>query len=696
MERKVLRRAIWMTIELLVFMLMSAFAQVQNASLTGLVTDPSGAVVSGATVTIKNTATNVTYTQKTAQSGYYLFPSLPVGAYTASVEMPGFKKAVQNGIVLEVGQNARNDFPLEVGGVTEIVEVVSAVSALETQEAAPSTVVQNRMILDLPLSLRNWDDLLQIVPGVAGDRYTEQGGSTAAGRTGGVNVHGVRSLQNNFLLDGVDNNTFSENVQELSTQTVHESVDAIQEFKVITDPYSPEFGRSPGAAVTVVTKSGTNQFHGGLWEFLRNDKFDAADFFLNRSGAAKAKNRQNQFGANLGAPIIKDRIFGFFNYEGTRIIRGQTRLTNVPTDSERIGDFSSAAAAANRTSYANIFDNVGDCIKKVPGAFSTSDPLGPTHFANNKIPSACLDPVAQKIVALIPEPNLTPSSGGLNTNNYLRVPSLLDNTDAYTARGDAQVNPNQHLYIRYVYSNRFRFVPGAFGGIIDGTGTSAFGRQFLKAHSAAIGYNWILNSRTLNEFRLGWGRNDSFASQDPFGLNTLASIGISGVQDNPLYSGGIPGLSINGGGGVPQPAAGGGLGRLGSPDFLPKFQKTNQFEESDTLSYSAGSHQLKFGVDLHLPIRNIFLDVPGLRGGWGFNGQYTGQPGNGIPWADFLLGYPQNAQLTNLHVTDGRLWMASFFFQDEWKATRKLSVNYGLRYDHATWPYEGSNQLTNL
>jgi outer membrane receptor protein involved in Fe transport len=685
-----------LAIALILCILHPALSQVQNASLTGLVTDPTGAVINGVEVTIKNVATNVTYSRTTDQSGYYLFPSLPVGSYTISAETPGFKKAVHNGVILEVGQSARSDFNLEVGGITEVIEVESAVSALETEQATPNTVVQNKMILELPLSLRNWDDLLQMVPGVAGDRYTEQGGSTAAGRTGGVNVHGVRSLQNNFLLDGVDNNTFSENVQELSTQTVHESIDAIQEFKVITNPYSPEFGRSPGAAITVVTKSGTNDFHGAAWEFLRNDKFDSADFFLNRSGAKIAENRQNQFGANLGAPLLRDRLFGFFNYEGTRIIRGQTRLTNVPTDSERSGDFSSAAAAANRATYNNIFDNVGDCMKKVPGAFSASDPLGATHFANNQIPAACLDPVAQKITSLIPKGNLTPATGALNTNNYLRVPALIDNNDSYTVRGDSELSSKQHLYVRYAYSTRFRFVPGAFGGIIDGTGTSAFGRQDLKAHSAAIGHNWIISPRMLNEFRLGWGRNNSFAAQDPIGQNTLASIGILGVQDNPLYSGGLPGLSISGGGGVPQPAAGGGLGRLGSPDFLPKFQKTNQFEESDTFSYNARAHQLKFGVDLHLPMRNIYLDVPGLRGSWNFDGRFTGQPGTGIPWADFLLGYPQSAQLTNLHVTDARLWMASFFFQDEWKATRKLSVNYGLRYDYATWPYEGSNQFTNL
>src|SRR5215470_13351271 len=202
MEKKVL---LWTVVVILLISTMAAtsLAQVQNASLTGLVSDPSGAVINGASVTIRNNATNVTYIQKTDQSGYYLFPSLPIGAYTASVEFPGFKKAVQNQLVLEVGQSARTDFTLEVGGATEVVEVVAVAAQLETQQSSPSTVVQNRMILELPLSLRNWDDLLQLVPGVAGDRYTEQGGSTAAGRTGGVNVHGVRSLQNNFLLDGV-------------------------------------------------------------------------------------------------------------------------------------------------------------------------------------------------------------------------------------------------------------------------------------------------------------------------------------------------------------------------------------------------------------------------------------------------------------------------------------------------------------
>ncbi len=196
---------------------------------------------------------------------------------------------------------------------------------------------------NLPLAIRNWDDLLALVPGVQGDRYTEQGGGTSFGRTGGINVHGARALQNNFLLDGVDNNSISENVQELTTQVSRPSVDAIQEFKVVTSPYSAEYGRSPGAAVSVSTKSGTNAIHGTAYEYYRNDALDANDFFSNRAGTRRSlPNDQNQFGGNVGGPLIADKAFFFGDYEGTRITRGVTRITSVPTADQRAGIFTTA------------------------------------------------------------------------------------------------------------------------------------------------------------------------------------------------------------------------------------------------------------------------------------------------------------------------------------------------------------------
>jgi hypothetical protein len=697
---------------LYVILAVQGSAQVNTASLTGLITDPAGSILANAAVKVKNRATSVESSTTTDASGYYTFASLPVGAYTLEVELQGFKKAVHENVNLEVGQKARLDFTLDVGALTETVSVAMAPPTLSTQEASPGGVVENRMITDMPLSSRNWDDLLMGVPGVQADRYTEQGGGTANGRTGGANVHGVRSLQNNFVLDGVDNNSISENVQELTTQVARPSVDSIQEFRVSTNPYSAENGRSPGALISVTTKGGGNDFHGTIYDFLRNRIFDANNFFQNRAGAAKPPHVQNQFGANIGGPIYlprfgegdrsvysgKNKAFFFFNYEGTRIRKGVTRLGNVPLANEIRGDFSAAAGAANRVSYAKIFDRVGDCSKKIPSAFNADG-----SFINNQIPAACLDPLAQRILGLVPAPNVFPGSGPLNLSNFLRAPGIVDDTDSYTTRVDYQANATNSIFVRHTYSNRFRYVPGIFGGIVDGTGSSANGRLFMKGQSAAIGWTRTISARMVNEFRFGWGRNNSIATQDPFGLNTLAELGFKGVQDSPLYSGGIPGINISARGGTLVLGGQSGFDRLGSPDFLPKSQKTNQFQWADTLSISSGAHQMKLGVDVRGPMRNIYLDVPGLRGSFNFDGNRTsnpnavaGAPVTGIGVADFLLGYPSAAQLTNPAVVDARLKMYSAFFQDDWKITPKLTVNLGVRYDYATWPYEGADRLTNL
>src|SRR5512146_2512690 len=319
------------------------WSQIQNASVGGRITDPSGAVVPDAHLTAQNQATGMKYSTTSNSSGYYTFPTIPIGTYTVTVNANGFKKIVRSNITLEVGQSARVDFKLQRGSPVQTVQVTSATPLLQTQSAMPQTAIRNRLVTNLPLSTRNWDDLMGLVAGVQGYRYTNQSGSTASGRFGGINVNGVRSLQNNFILDGVDNNTISENVQELSTEVIRPSVDAVREFKIITDPYSAEYGRSPGAAIIVTTKSGTNKFHGEAWEFNRTSATDATDFFTNRADAKKPGLTQNQFGGNFGGPIIKNHAFFFFNYEGTRIVQGVTRLSNVPPPNERAGNFSPAA-----------------------------------------------------------------------------------------------------------------------------------------------------------------------------------------------------------------------------------------------------------------------------------------------------------------------------------------------------------------
>jgi outer membrane receptor protein involved in Fe transport len=647
-----------------------SFSQGTDASLTGIVTDPSHAAIANATVTVRNKSTNLTQTATTDTSGNYSFLTLPIGTYAVTVEQTGFDTASLD-LVLETAQKARQDFELRVGQSQQTVTVESTTLGLSKEDASLGGVINNNIINDTPLFLRTWDDLLRLIPGVQANRYTEQGGATSSGRTGSFNVHGIHSLQNDFILDGIDNNTFSENVQELSTQASRPSVDTIQEFKVVTNPYSAEYGRSPGAAVVVSTRGGTNQFHGVVYEYFRNKVFDANDFFSNGQGAAKPKNNQNQFGGNLGAPIIHDKLFGFFNYEGTRIRRGIPRLSTVPLANERVGDFSAAAAAANGISpYPTLYD-----------------PTTGLPFANNQIPADRIDPFATKIMDLFPLPN---RSGA--TNNFFRTGLLTDDADSYNGRIDWVATPSDSVFARYTYTNRTRFIPGFYGGIADGTSTSAWGRQILKSQTAVIGWTHVFGPGLVNEFRLGFLRDYSFAEQDPFGQNQVDEF-VPGVPQNPAVAGGISQITIK------------NITFIGSPDFLPKQQVPQQFQWVDTLSKTIGRHSLQFGVDLRAPMRNIYQDEPGTRGSLTFDKIFTCQrdalthqcTGNtGSSYGDFLLGNVQASQLTNVHFVDQRLWMLSGFVQDDWKVNPKLTLNLGLRYDFATPALEGNNEMANF
>jgi hypothetical protein len=647
-----------------------ALSQVNNASLSGLVSDSSQAVISGVSVTVKNKSTNVSRRVKTDGTGYYSFATLPVGEYEVTAEQTGFQTAVEE-VTLQTAQKARRDFTLAVGQVGTTVEVQSTAVQFSPDDATLGTVVDNSYVSKFPLTLRSWDDLLNLVAGVQGSRYTEQSGATSAGRTGGFNVHGVRSLQNNFILDGVDNNTFSENVQELSTQAVRPSVDDIQEFKVITNPYSAEYGRSPGAAVVVTTKGGTNQIHGLLYEYLRNSALDANDFFSNRNGLRKPENQRNQFGGNFGGPIIKDKLFGFFDWESTRINNGVGRTTTVPLPNERIGDFSAAAAAtAGVSAYPIIYD-----------------PTTQQPFANNRIPASRLDTSMQKMMALFPLPVLP----GEN-NNFARNAGVTDDNDRYSGRVDWTPTSADSVFTRYSWATRSRFIPGNFGGLADGTSTSAFGRQKLTDNGAAIGWTRVISPRVVSEFRIGFSRDNSFAKQDPFGLNHTGDI-VPGIPRNPAVDGGVPLTTFTGFNTY-----------IGSPAFLPKFQITQQYEFSETLSWNLGRHQLKLGADVHAPMRNNFMDVPGTRGTIGFDRIFTCQrnasnqcaSGTGLSYADGLLGYVQNAQLSNVFFADQRLHMISFYGQDDFKVTPKLSLNLGMRWDFATPLLERKNHIANF
>ena len=642
--------------------------QADLGSLSGSVHDPSGAAVAGAKVTITNQSTGAPRTATSDSVGDYLFSSLPTGTYGIAFDQNGFERSTSS-VTVDPGKNTRLDVQLTVGTASTSVEVNAQAAQINQDNANIGTVLDNDVIVSMPLFLRNWDDLIRLVPGVQQNRYTEQGGATASGRTGDFQVNGVHSLQNDFILDGVDDNTFSENVQELSTEATRPSVDAIQEFQVITNPYSAEYGRSPGAAVDVSTRTGTNEIHGLLFEYLRDKIFDANDFFSNRAGLPKPKDIQNQFGGNLGAPIIKNKLFGFFNYEGTRITRGITRTSTVPLPNERVGDFSPAAGAANGITHPAVYNT------------SNNQP-----FANNTIPASLLSQNALNLMSLFPLPN---QAGELN--NYVRTGPFSDDTDSYDARVDWHATDKDSVFFRYAGSTRQLIVPGNFNGLADGTSTSAWGDSTLDSYAAAIGWTRIITPSLVNDLRLGFVRNTAGDVQLSFGLAPAGQY-VPGIPFNPATGGGLPAITFS------------NYTFLGSPDVLPKQQNPQQYQYVDTLSLIKGRHAFKVGVDVRAPMRNIFQDEADVHGNLQFTGIFTCQRGSnsqcvsgtGLPYADALLGSVQGGVLTHVYFVDQRVWMASGFAQDDWKLTPKLTLNLGLRYDFATPPYSGNNKLANF
>ena len=616
-------------------------ALVDRATLTGVVRDPSDAVVPAATVKLTNLATGIEQSTTTTEEGTYIVVNLAPGQYLVEASAQGFQVLSQS-INLETGQRARLDLSLPTGNITETVRVEGITPLLDTSSAVVGSVVSRNEVANLPLAIRNWDDLLFTIPGVQGDRYTEQTGTTNAGRTGGVSVHGNRSLQNNFLLDGVDNNSISTNVQELSTQVSRPSIDAIDEFKVVTSPFAAEYGRAPGGAIVVTTKSGANRLFGTVYDFYRDERFDSRTFFAKRSNLEKPANDQNQFGANVGGPIVRNRAFFFGDLEGTRISQGVLRTGRVATEPERNGVFSS----------------------------TIRDPLTGQPFPNNTIPGDRIDPVARSIMALVPLPNTT------GTNNFIRQPNVEDDGERYLVRSDVKPGANDNLFVRYIYTDRTRFVPGFFGGVVDGTSTSAWGRNFLKSHSTVLGWTKVLSSTLVNEARVSWARGISDGQQDPFG-----NVGLEfpGVPNNPTVAGGIIGVDIA------------GHIRLGSPNFMPKYQHTDQVQYLNTLTWLRGNQTVKFGADIMAPMNNEYVDIPSTRGNLQFSGQFTG---NAV--ADFMLGWARTAELSNVHVVNQRRHAYALFVQDDWRLNDALTLNLGLRYDFMSPSYERDNLMANF
>lgn len=680
------------------------FGQGGTGSISGSVTDSSGAIVPGAVVTATNEATGFKRETTVSSAGEYSLIGLQPGIYTITGEEKQFKKFSMKGLRLEVDQNARIEVRLEVGSVTDVIEVTGQSALLQTEQSSVGAVVDQQKIIEFPLNGRNFVQLGLLLPGVneadggtaAGGVNVQGGGTSAIGSNvpgGGISISGLRPEQNSFLLDGTVNSD-----QYQSVVVIRPSVDAIQEFKIQTSSYSAEFGKGAGGQINVVTRSGTNQLHGTLFEFNRNNAvqarnlFDRNPSFLTGDGRFKAPPfNQNQFGLTLGGPVMvprmyngKDKTFFFVNYEGFRLRRGNTTLTSVPTADMKKGDFSSFLGAGIGT------DASGQQVRRntIYDPF-TSRLVGSTYvrtpFPNNVIPVTRMDPVARNIIAfpgLMPDPNIAGSraANGNPLQNYFDGRTLSYNYDLFSTRVDHQFSAKDTIMGRYSLTDSNGFTPNTFPGYgsLDNQRTMA----------GTFAYTRIFGPTAVNEFRFGYLRYAEYQA----GENTVAGrdivkqLGITG-----LTFASTPGLV-----GAPNITIG-GFGTIGDGDG-PFRPRNNTFQFMDQFSFHRGRHAIKIGGELRRS-RMAITRANTLRGAFDFgNPNWTGEQGfanSGNTFASFLLGLErQKGRRVSGFFQDLRSTEYAGFIQDDWKVSSKLTFNIGVRYLFYAPPIETADRIS--
>jgi hypothetical protein len=596
-----------------------------TATIVGNVRDATGAVIGGAKVEARNVETGLVRNTVSTDTGDFEIPLLPIsGSYTVSVSKEGFQTSQFTGIRLQVDQRARLDTTLNVGATTERVLVSDVAPILNTESGAIGQVIGNKTIVDLPLNGRNFVQLASLLPNAI------IGTSGTAGSTT-VTVSGGRSSKTEFLLDGV-----SINEQLFDGVAIRPSVDAIQEFKVQANSFSAEYGRG-NAVVNATLKAGTNEYHGSVYEFLRNDKLDARNFFA----ARKDPYRQNQFGVAAGGPVLiprafngKDRSFFFLNYEGTRIRRGRTFNPIVPPDSFRRGDFSSLTTPVR-------------------------DPLTGDPFPGNVIPQNRINQSTAYFLQFLPAQNVSP---GTPFGQFLYSAPFRDTQNQGNARYDHNFSSSDSLFLRYSINHTERFNPGnypVFGGFT----------QRNRVQTAVLTHTHIFSSNKINELRLGYTRWANANLNQGLGTNHTILSGIRGFEETSQNFPAFPQLSITGYAGVPGNA------------FQPLVNPTNSYQIIDNFSWIRGAHTVRFGADLR-DYRLTSTNSANSRGNFSFNGGYSGNA-----FADFLTGYPVSGARSfprNLFGQYEKRW--HFYVQDDWKVSRNLTLNLGLRYELNLFP----------
>jgi hypothetical protein len=637
-------------------------AQAVTGTILGVVSDDTGAVVPGATVTLTHTATGLSRAVTTDANGEYTAPSLPTGKYTVVAELAGFKKVTLSDVDLGVDQHVRINVKLEVGAVSEMMTVTGASPLVQTSSSELGTTVQEEQIKTLPLNGRNFVSLTRTVPGVVRGipgANIDGAGSLAWRASASFSANGQRPRDNNYMLDGVDNNE-----TWLQTVVIFPSVEALDEFKLQTSTYSAEFGHSLGGVVNIQIKSGANKLHGDGFEFLRNSAFDANNFFNNRAGRPKPEFKQHQFGGTLGGAIIPSKTFFFGDYQGYHVNQGQTFLSTVPSEKMRSGDFSEI----NRVIY---------------------DPLTGQPFAGNVISSNRFDPAAVKILqTLYPAPNTAGSraASGQIVNNYLINPTLTREDNQFDTKIDHNLAENNRFFVRYSYQKTHRFLPPTLPHG-DAGFTFGAGDGNIKAQGLAFNDTHTFKSGWLNEFRFGWSSIKFFMTPIDYLQNPANAVGVPGVNLNDATSAMSKIIFTTTTGG------GSGARNLGSNGNQPLITNQNDFQFFDNVTRVAGRHTMKAGGSLTHRSREI-LNADSITGEFYFDANNTSscagitsgcspRTNTGFDVASFLLGYAtrENRALFDANTYTETRPEFSAYFQDDIRVNNKLTVNAGLRWD---------------
>jgi hypothetical protein len=647
----------------------------ETASIVGTVTDQTGAFLPGVKVTLVNQATQFTRVVETNPSGQYVASAIPTGSYEVVVLKQGFKQLKRSGIQLTVASTLTVDLQLSIGEETQTVSVTGAAPLLQAQTADVSGLVDSRQMVALPLVSRDFTDLVLLTPGahIGSASNLAQGGSGYSMR-GGANysVNGSVAAGNTYMVDGIFDRNFW-----LNTLVVVPIVDSIQEYRVMTSNYSAEYGDAAGAITEVDTKSGTNAFHGDAWEFLRNTDLNANNYFNNLNHVARPGFHRNQFGFTLGGPILRNKTFFFLDYEGIRASQPQTAISTLPT------------VAEDQMIETGNFANFGTTLYNPYSTTTVNGAVVRNPFPANQIPADLLDPSVVALVKLLPAPT---SSAAVN--NFIFNAPATQETNQFDVRIDQNVGASDHLFVRYDYDKSDFITPGivpspANSNIPIGPylSTNASGTtEPLFNQGATLGYTKVIGSKLVSDSHLGLVR--WHAEITPLGenFNTANALGIPGINFN-QQSGGLSAFTVS------------GLTEIGDNSTYPEDSAITSIQLDSTLTVIRGSHTLKFGA---VALRHWFNGFSGFpdRGTFDFNGQFTrpiGSSSSKSALADLALGAMDAGSRSYLDGTFGmRFWQLAPFFQDSWRATDRLTVNAGLRWDIDSPPYEAHNHWSNL